>query len=150
MLEPIWMWGILGLVLLAIEMVTGTFYIFWFGIAALCLSLTLWVFPAIAASMQLFMFAALSLGALAIWKLNYKKTASDLRVGQSQSDEIGRIGTITDPVSPKQNGRIRFAQGVMGSREWAAIADESLEPGAEAMIISIEGNALRVRRNSHQ
>ena len=144
-MEPVWIWGILGLILLATEMASGTFYILWFGIAALCVSTALWVFPAMHSSMQLFMFAALSLGALAIWKLHYKRTSVDLHVGQSQGDDIGRIGIISEPVSLKQNGRIRFAQGVMGSREWAAIADEEIEVGAEAVIISIEGNALRVR-----
>lgn len=146
MLEPVWMWGILGFVLLAFEMATGTFYILWFGISALCISATLWLMPGLAIAVQLFLFAALSLGSLAIWKLYYKKTSTNLRVGQSQGDEIGRIGTITEAVSPKQNGRIQFAQGVMGSREWAAIATENIETGAEAVIVSIEGNALRVQR----
>jgi membrane protein implicated in regulation of membrane protease activity len=144
--EPVWIWGILGLILLAAEMVSGTLYILWFGIAALCLSVALWTFPAMPVSLQLFMFAALSLSSLAIWKLHDKRAGVHLRVGQSRSDEIGRTGTITEAVSPKQNGRINFAQGVMGSRDWAAIANEDIEVGAEAVITSIEGNALRVQR----
>jgi membrane protein implicated in regulation of membrane protease activity len=146
--ETIWVWGILGLALLAVEMGTGTFYVLWFGISALCLSLALWIMPTLPLAVQLFLFAALYLGSLAIWKLYYKQTDTHLRIGQSQSDEIGRSGTIVEPVSLKQNGRIQFAQGVMGSREWAAIAAEDLEIGAEAVITAIEGNALRVRRNT--
>ena len=146
MLEPIWMWGILGFILLALEMATGTFYILWFGISALCISAALWLMPNLSIAVQLFLFAALSLCSLAIWRLNYKKTSTGSRVGQSQGDEVGRIGTITEAVSPKQNGRIQFAQGVMGSRDWAAIATEDIETGAEAVIVGIEGNALRVQR----
>lgn len=141
-----WVWGILGLILLAVEMATGTFYILWFGIAALCIGAGLWIMPSLPVPVQLFLFAALSLGSLAIWKMYYKKTDPDSRIGQSQSDEIGRVGTIIEPVSPKQNGRIKFPQGVMGSREWAAISGEELELGAEAIITAIEGNALRVQR----
>lgn len=148
MLEPIWAWGILGLILIAIEMASGTFYILWFGISALCMSLVLLVFPALSAVIQIFLFAALSFGSLALWKSNYRKTGRDFRVGQSQGDEIGRIGTIIEPVGPRQNGSIRFAQGVMGSREWAAIADEDIEAGTDAVIVAIEGNALRVRKSS--
>ena len=148
MLEPIWIWGILGLILLAIEMASGTFYILWFGISALCVSVALWLFPALPSTVQLFMFAALSISSLAIWKINKKKTSPHFRVGQSQGDEIGRVGTIIETISPKQNGKIRFPQGVMGSREWVAIAGEDIEAGAEAEIISIEGNALRVQRKS--
>ncbi len=148
MLEPIWVWGILGLILLAVEMASGTFYILWFGIAALCMCAALWLFPGMSVSWQLFVFAALSCSSLAIWKLSYKKTSADLLVGQSQGEEIGRSGTITEPVSRKRNGRISFAQGVMGSRDWAAIADEDIEAGADAVITGIEGNALRVRRKA--
>ena len=70
MLEPIWIWGILGLVLLAAEMATGTLYILWFGIAALCMSAALALFPLMALPLQLLLFAVLALGSLAIWKLN--------------------------------------------------------------------------------
>ena len=146
MLEPIWMWGILGLVLLAVEMATGTLYILWFGIAALCMSVALALFPMLALPLQLLLFAVLALGSLAIWKFNDRKTTSDLRIGQSQSDEIGRIGSITAAVSPAHNGSIRFAQGLMGSREWTAIADEEIAVGEDAIVTGIEGNSLRVRR----
>lgn len=151
MMESTWLWGILGLILLAAEMATGTIYILWFGVSALCMSLALMLFPGMHIGMQLLMFGALSLSSLAIWKLHYRKEAvNDLRIGQSQGDEIGRVGTITESVSRKQNGRIRFAQGVMGSREWAVIADEEIEAGSEAVIIAIEGNALRVKRHTSQ
>lgn len=146
MIEPIWAWGILGLILIAIEMTSGTFYILWFGISALCMSVALFLFPDMPAVMQFFMFAALSLSSLAIWKLNYKKSGPDLRVGQSSGDEVGRVGTIIEPVSVRQNGKIRFAQGVMGSREWTAIANEDIEAGADAVIVGVEGNAMRVQR----
>lgn len=144
MLEPMWIWGILGLILIAIEMVSGTFYILWFGISALCMSMALLLFPVMPGPLQFLLFAVLSLSSLAIWKLNYRKSP-DLRVGQSQGDEIGRVGTIIEPVSPKQNGRIKFAQGLMGSREWVAIADVEIDNGDEAVVIGVEGNALRVQ-----
>ena len=80
MLEPIWAWGILGLILLAIEMASGTFYIFWFGIAALCMCAALWFFPGMPVSLQLLAFAALSLSSLAIWKLNYKSILYFMRI----------------------------------------------------------------------
>lgn len=148
MFEPIWAWGILGLILIAIEMASGTFYILWFGISALCMSVALFLFPGMSAVMQFFLFAALSLSSVVIWKLHYKKAGPDLRVGQSQGDELGRTGTIIEAVSPRRNGRIQFTQGVMGSREWAAISDEELEAGADAMIVGVEGNALRVKRTA--
>ena len=145
-MDALWVWGILGLILLAFEMATGTFYIFWFGIAALILAGALSIFPSINVALQLLLYSVLSLGSLAIWRRFYKKTGTDLKIGQSEGDEIGRVGIIIEAVSARKNGRIQFAQGVMGSREWAAIANEDIEVGADAVITGIEGNSLRVKK----
>lgn len=142
--EPMWVWGALGLLLLAVEMATGTFYVLWFGVAALLVAVISWLFPTISTSLECLIFAILSLGSLAIWKLHYKKTETHSRVGQSQGEEIGRIGVVFETVSATQNGRIRFTQGLMGSREWAAVSNNTIEVGSEAKVIAVEGNALRV------
>jgi membrane protein implicated in regulation of membrane protease activity len=146
MIDAMWMWGVLGLVLLAIEMGTGTIYILWFGIAALCLSIATWVFTTIPVAIQFAIFAALSIGSLAIWKFNYKKTETHSRVGQAQGEEIGRVGTVIEACSPSQNGKIQFTQGLMGSREWPAIASETILEDAQARVVAVEGNALRIQR----
>ncbi len=147
MIEAMWVWGAIGLVLLALEMATGTFYIVWFGIAAICVAIALWVFPQLHAAMQFAMFAALSLGSLAIWKLHYQKTETHSRVGQAQGEEIGRVGVVFEAVGPQQNGKIRFTQGLMGSREWVAVSSQPIDAGSDAVVIAVEGNALRVAKH---
>jgi hypothetical protein len=144
MIEAMWIWGAIGLILLAVEMATNTFYVLWFAIAALCVATVMWVFPNTSHAIQFAMFAALSLGSLAIWRLKYKKTDKSSRVGQAQGEEIGRTGTVIETCSATQNGKIRFTQGVMGSREWAAISDETIEAGSDATVVAVEGNALRI------
>lgn len=143
-METMWVWGALGLVLLAAEMATGTIYLLWFGISALCMAVTVWAYPDIHYSIQFALYAALSVTALAVWKRYYKKTETHSRVGQSQGEEIGRIGTITQACGPSQNGVIQFTQGVMGSREWVAISATQLEVGQQAQVSAVEGNMLRV------
>jgi membrane protein implicated in regulation of membrane protease activity len=145
-MDAMWLWAILGLILLGAEMASATFYLFWFGVAALVIAFSVWLIPSMSIKVQVFLFAVASLALILTWRQFFKKNAGDLRVGQSQGDEIGRVGTITEAVTPKQNGTIQFPQGVMGSREWVAIADENLEVGIDAAIIAIEGNALRVKR----
>lgn len=147
MTETMWIWGAIGLILLAVEMATGTFYVLWFGIAAICVSIIMWVFPNITIGMQFALYAVLSLGSLAIWKLHYKKTETHSRVGQAQGEEIGRVGTVTEASGPSQNGKIRFTQGLMGSREWVAVSNEPIEAGSDATVIAVEGNALRISKN---
>ncbi|MES2547913.1 MAG: NfeD family protein [Pseudomonadota bacterium] len=145
MIDAMWMWGVLGLVLLAVEMATGTVYVLWFGISALCVAIATWVFPGMPVAIQFAIFAALSIGSLAIWKLNYKKTETHSRVGQAQGEEIGRVGTVILACSANQSGRIQFTQGLMGSREWTAVANETITEGTQARVVAVEGNALRIQ-----
>lgn len=143
-MDVMWLWGALGLALLAAEMATGTIYLLWFGISALCMAILVWIYPDIHYGIQFALFAGLSVTALAVWKLNYKKTETHSRIGQAQGEEIGRVGTITLACGPSQNGTIQFTQGLMGSREWTAVSAEILEAGQQARVTAVEGNTLRV------
>lgn len=148
MVDAMWIWGTIGLILLAAEMATGTFYMLWFGISALSMAVAMWMFPNIPPAIQFAMFAALSISSLAIWRLNYKKTETHSRVGQAQGEEIGRMGTVIKACSPAQNGKIRFTQGLMGSREWVAISDEPIDVGSNAAVVAVEGNTLRIKKSN--
>ena len=149
MLQPIWIWAILGVALLSIELLSGTFYILWFGIAALCVALMLAISPATTLPIQLLAFSVLSLTSFFVWRAKYKRQGTGSRVGQSRDESIGKIGRITATVSSEHNGTIIFTVPVMSSREWTVIADESIEAGEQAEIVSIEGNFLRVKRTIH-
>ncbi len=146
--QPIWIWAILGLLLLSIELLSGTFYILWFGISALCVALMLAVYPEAPLPMQLLGFSVMSLTALAVWRRKYGMQGQGSRVGQSRDDTIGKIGRITAEVSPVRNGSIAFTVPVMSSREWTAISDETLAVGEMAEVVGIEGNFLRIKRTS--
>jgi len=149
MLQPLWAWAILGLVLLTVELLTGTFYILWFSISALCVALMLAVYPGAPFSLQLLLFSLLSLVTLALWRRRYRTQGPAPVIGQSRDDTIGKVGQIVGAVSPQHHGTIRFNLPVMGSREWTAVADEAIASGEAAEVIAIEGNYLRVRRATH-
>lgn len=144
-MNEMWMWGALGLILLAVEMATGTVYLLWFGIAALCVAVLLGIFPALVLSLQFVLFAVISAITLAIWKLKYKKTETNSRVGQAQGEEIGRTGTVIAACGPNHVGKIQFAQGLMGSREWAAVSNEEIAVNTTAAVVAVEGNSLRIQ-----
>jgi inner membrane protein len=146
MIDAMWIWGAIGLILLAVEMATGTFYVLWFGVSALSVAIAMWLFPDIPQAMQFVMFAVLSFSSLAIWKINYKKTETHHRVGQAQGEETGRTGTVIEACSATETGKIRFTQGLMGSREWPAIANEAIETGSDATVLAVEGNTLRISK----
>ena len=145
-MDATWAWGALGLVLLGLEIATGTFYVLWFGVAALMIAVALLISPNISQATQIITFAVLSLGALALWKRYYKKTETHSKVGQAQGEEIGRVGMVTVSTSNTATGKINFVQGVMGSREWVAVSNETIEAGEEAAVVAVEGNILRIKQ----
>lgn len=145
-METVWIWAAVGLVLLALEMATGTFYILWFGVAALCLAVLTHFLPELLVAYQLVIYAILSLGSLWWWKKHEKKIQVNSRVGQAQGEEIGRTGVMISACSSKQNGMIRFTQGLMGSREWVAVSNMEIAEGEEAKVVAVEGNTLRVEK----
>jgi inner membrane protein len=145
MFDAMWVWAAIGLILLGVEMATGTFYLLWLGVSALSVAVAVWMFPNIPQAIRLVMFAALSISSLAIWKLNYKKHETHHRVGQAQGEEIGRVGTVIEDCSSNQMGKIRFTQGLMGAREWSAVSNENIVAGTKARVEAVEGNALRIK-----
>lgn len=145
MIDAIWVWGAFGLILLSLELAIGTLEIFWFGLAAICVAIAMWLFPNMPQATQFIMFALISLSALTFWRLYYKKNETHSRVGQAQGQEIGRVGTVIAICGPNQSGKIRFVQGLMGDREWSAVSNEVINEGTEAEVVAVEGNALRVK-----
>jgi len=149
MTEVAWAWAVLAAILLAVEIsVTGTLFSLWFSISALCVAALLWLFPGMPYAVQFIVFAVLSLGSLAIWRRYYKKTDADYHVGQAQGEEIGRTGTVIKATGPAHSGTIKFAQGLLGSREWVAFSDEPIEAGSNAEVVAVEGNTLRIAKNN--
>ncbi len=142
-MQLVWTWGVIGLLLLCLEMLSGTLYLLWPGVAALGMALFSWIFPAFSLTWQIVIYAIFSVLAVAIWRKREQAHPAP-RVGQAQGEEIGRQGVIIDAVSPSQPGKIRFSQGVMGSKEWTAFADVDIAIDQVAKVIAVEGNSLRV------
>lgn len=142
-MDIMWIWCGLGLILLCLEMMTGTMYLLWPGMAALAMAFLAWLLPAFSTPWQIFIYAIFSVLAVVIWRKR-EKTKPTPRVGQAQGEEIGREGVIVHAVSPAQSGLIRFSQGVMGSKEWSAVADVEIAVDQSARIVAVEGNSVRV------
>lgn len=139
-----WAWCAFGLILLCVEMMTGTLYLLWLGIAALCLAGLVGAELVTSIAGQAVSYAILAVIAVAACRLYEKRAKPAQRVGQAQGEEIGRVGVIISPVSPAQQGKIRFSQGLMGSKEWTAVSDSILDIDQRATVVAVEGNSLRV------
>ena len=138
-------WAILGLSLLGAEMLSATLYLMWFGFSALVMAVIAWLLPSLNVPTQMIVYAVLSFASIFVWKHFKVADLPDSKIGQSTGEYTGKVGVILVTITPLENGRIQFAQGIMGSREWVAISDETIAAGQQAEIVAVVGNRLKVR-----
>lgn len=137
-----WHWMVLGMTLVALEMLVTTFFLIWFGMAAILVGLLmLFVVPGFAAQMAL--WAVLSVVMTAVW-VKYFKNPDRTHVGQAKEGVRGMIGIVTRPVTEMHQGEIMFQRPVLGSDRWPAVADAPIEAGARARIVDVLGQTLKV------
>jgi membrane protein implicated in regulation of membrane protease activity len=133
----VWNWFILGLVLLALEvMMPGTF-ILWLGIAAI---LTGGVTLALgfAWQAQLIAFAILSVVAVICWWfVGRRKSTAEPVLHRRAELHVGRVFTLEEPIVGG-SGRVRI-----DDTTWR-IAGEDLPAGRKVRVTSADGALLRV------
>lgn len=137
-------WLAVGLVLMIAEVVTPGFILFFFGLAAVLVGLLSFI-PAVAASgtLQLILFAALSVATLLLLRRQMKALFTGRsRNGQPEIEDalLGRHAVVTERIAAPRDGKVEV-NGVM----WTATAGEVIEAGTPVEVVGREGLTLRVR-----
>jgi membrane protein implicated in regulation of membrane protease activity len=136
-----WHWVVAGLVLLLIEVATMTFLFAGFALAAFIVAITL-LLVTMPFSMQLALWSLLAVVVFIKWRnLEARKRTPD--VGQSDMGLQTR-GTVTARIEAGGKGKVRFDMPVLGTSEWTATADETLEEGTRVRIADIRGQLIKV------
>jgi membrane protein implicated in regulation of membrane protease activity len=134
-------WLVLGLVLLIIEMATGTTYLLWPSVAAFVTALVALILPTNwIAEMALFAVLIIALtyfGHPLVKRWRNEGAASGLN--ERNLAMIGKRGVVSN-----------FANGVgsvkIADTIWRAVSEEALEAGQAVEVASVDGVTLRVRR----
>lgn len=139
-----WWWIALALGLGVVEVLTFTYFMLWLGLAALTVGIGLAMFPAMAGTSQLLLFAFLSVAYTAIgWVLVRRRQPSDgdPALNRRSAATIGRQAVVTEAFSAGI-GWVEL-DGVRWRARLAAGA-EAPEPGATLSITSVDGMTLIV------
>jgi membrane-bound ClpP family serine protease len=59
---------------------------------------------------------------------------------------IGEIGLLVSAVAPFERGKVRFQRPVLGSEEWACLAETAIAAGERVKVVAVEGSYLKVAR----
>lgn len=144
MIEP-WHWLIFGFVLMIAEMFVPTFFLLWFGAAAILVAAVLWAVSLSFVACVL-LWTALSVVFCILWlKFIQPKIKNRTKAGLGASVIIGEVGRLT--IVPRQGkaGSVRFNIPKAGASEWfCRTKNESLQVGDKVVVVDVVGNELLV------
>ncbi|MBT9235164.1 NfeD family protein [Pseudomonas inefficax] len=139
-----WIWLVFGIALMLLELVLPTFFILWFGIGAVLVSLISLAAPSLQLDMQVLLWVLMSSVTTALWFKLFRRKQPDVR--WTAESVIGEVGLLTAGVSEFQKGRVRFQKPILGNEEWVCIANSEIAAGERVRLTAIEGNTARVIR----
>ncbi|MDD9959936.1 MAG: NfeD family protein [Gammaproteobacteria bacterium] len=142
-----WHWIVFGIALMLAEIFLGSFFIFWFGAAAIVVGLLMVPLPAMSVIAQIIIWAVSSAAFAIAWfkiikPLNIDKT----KAGLSKEALLGEIGQVLRVPNGEKRGKVRFPAPVLGSDEWLIISRDELDIGDRVSVTDLSGNALIVEK----
>lgn len=141
----LWKWLILGIVLLVIEMFTGSLFLLWPAIAAILVGVVKFLVAPLGWEMQLLLFAIITTAGL-IWGEKYLRPRLNKNAANDDLNDRAKamIGSRVQAVSDFKLGRGRVK---VGDTEWAAtIKDGDPLNGDELRITEVSGASVVVER----
>lgn len=140
MYEPWFVWAVIGIACIGLEMIMPGFVIFFFGMGALATALcTLVPFVADIVWLQVIVFVAFSTLSLVFLRRRFTRifagSVFDSGKGNPEEEGIGGIAEVTETVGSVKDGRIRF----MGTTWKARCREGEIPSGANARILGRDG-----------
>lgn len=138
-----WHWIVLGIALMLAEMFFASFFILWFGAAAIIIGILLFVFPALPSAWQIFLWSILSCGLALAWFKYLKPLSIDkTKAGLSRESIVGETGLVLSLPNGEQRGMLRFSAPILGADEWLFISQDALAIGDRVRVVDVSGNTL--------
>ncbi|MDQ7085415.1 MAG: NfeD family protein [Sulfurovum sp.] len=141
-----WHWIVFGVVLLIIEMNTGTFVTLGLGLAMMIVGL-LDLFMDLSFITEIIIFSVCSILFFVTWK-RWLKTPTVTSIGQS-NHTFDTLGTVSSEILKHQKGRVTFDTPVLGTSTWIATSDETLSENTRIKIVDIKGQLMLVSPHTH-
>jgi len=139
-----WQWAVLGIGLIIAELVVPAFFIVWFGLGAILVSIVLLAVPSLGLTSQLLTWTFASVAMVVLWFRIFKSGMHKTKVGMSDSNIVGEVGMLIRDVEPFQKGQVRFQKPLLGSEVWECIADKSIRTGERVKVLGVEGSFLKI------
>lgn len=141
-----WHWLIVGVLLVLAELAIPAFFVIWFGLGALLVSVLVFFAESLSSTAQIGAWIVASLAMTLLWFRVFRHSAIRTRSGTSEGEVIGEVGLLVGAIRPFAKGKVRFQRPLLGSEEWTCLADENIEAGERVRVVAIEGSFLKVAK----
>jgi len=135
-----WHWGIIAVILIALEMFAPGAFMVWLGVAAGVVSLLMLIFPNITWETQFVIFAIVSVATIYSWRSYSNKhpsTTDQPNLNQRGEQYVNRVFTLQVPIVNGQ-GKIKVDDST-----WK-IEGEDCETGTKVKVTGVDGVVLMV------
>lgn len=142
-----WHWVVFGVLLVLSEIALTTFFILWFGVAAIIVGVILFFAPDLSLSWQIFIWTVLSSFLALAWFKYLKPLSIDrTKAGLSREAIVGEVGQVISVPNEDRRGRMRFPAPILGADEWQIISSDTLAEGDRVRVKDVSGNSLIVEK----
>lgn len=142
-----WHWIVLGIGLMAIEIVLPSFVALWFGAAAVLVGLLVLIMPGLSVALQVVFWVVFAVLFTWLWFRYMQPLAKDrTKAGLSREAIVGEVGQVLSAPTTDRRGVMRFSAPILGADEWQFICDDEVVSGDRVRVIDISGNSLIVNR----
>jgi len=138
-----WHWIVFGLVLLVVELMSGTFFVLTFAVAAILVGFISFLML-ISFNSELFLWIILSFIGVSIW-FKWLRDKKNPKSGQSNY-RFDTKGTVVKEILPNRRGEVVFDIPVLGNTTWVATSDEDLKEGSRVEIVEVNGQLIKVKK----
>jgi membrane protein implicated in regulation of membrane protease activity len=136
-----WHWIVFGIILLILEMSTGTFFMLGLGIAAIIVGI---IDTSLDTSftIELSIWMVLSILAIATW---FKWFREPPLTDSGQSNyRLDTLGIVMEDIQPHSRGKVTFDTPVLGNTSWHAISKVDIDKDTRVQIVQINGQLIEV------
>jgi inner membrane protein len=141
-------WAILGISLVASELLVPAFVLVWFGLGGLAVALLLALFPATGFIAQLLVWMVCSVALVLLWFKVFKPHQHKITSGRSSAEAVGEVGLLVNDIAPFGKAKVRFQTPLLGADVWECVSDEKIAAGNRVKVVSVEGSLLKITKNS--
>jgi membrane protein implicated in regulation of membrane protease activity len=136
-----WHWIVFGIILLILEMNTGTFFMLGLGVAAIIVGI-LDTFVDISFTVELSIWMLLSILAIVAW-FKWFREPPITESGQSNY-RLDTLGIVMEDIQPHSRGKVIFDTPVLGNTSWHAISKVDIDKDTRVQIVQINGQLIEV------